>query len=91
VIVTIGKAWLISATPRRNPVDQLAEPPNRMLRSLFLLPVNVIAKLGMETFDVKTKHAVHAQLAQFSRISSSEGRFFLFGEIVFPHYGFEIR
>ena len=57
----------------------------------LLLPVDVIAKLGMETFDVKTKHAVHAQLAQFSRISGSEGRFFFFGEIVFPHYGFEIR
>ena len=45
----------------------------------------------METFDVKAKHAVHAQLAQLSRISGSEGRFFFGGQIVFPHYGLEIR
>jgi len=45
----------------------------------------------METLDVKTKHAVHSQLAQLSGIAGSQGRFFLGGEIVFPHYGFEIR
>jgi hypothetical protein len=58
---------------------------------LFLLPIDVVAKLGLETFYVKAKHAVHAQLAQFSGISRPESYFFFFGEIVFLHYGFEIR
>ena len=62
-----------------------------MLRSLFLLPVDVIPKLGMETFDIEAKHAVHAQLAQLSRISGSERVFFLAAQIVFAHYGLEIR
>jgi hypothetical protein len=62
-----------------------------MLYSLFLLPVNVVAKLGMETFDIKAKHAVHAQLAQLSGISGSQSRFFVVGQIVFRHYGLEIR
>ena len=63
----------------------------RILDSLLLLPVNVVAKLGVETFDIEAKHAVHAQLAQLSRISGSERLFFFRGEIVFRHYGFEIR
>jgi hypothetical protein len=45
----------------------------------------------MKTFDVKAKHAVHSQLAQLSGISGSEGILFFGGEIVFPHYGLEIR
>ena len=62
-----------------------------MLRSLFLLPVDVIPKLGMETFDIEAKHAVHAQLPQLSGISGSEGILFFGCKIVFPHYGLEIR
>ena len=31
----------------------------------------------METFDVKAKHAVDAQLAQLSRVSGSKSVFFL--------------
>jgi hypothetical protein len=34
---------------------------------------------------------VHAQLAQLSGISGSEGILFFGGEIVFPHYGLEIH
>jgi hypothetical protein len=45
----------------------------------------------METFDVKAKHAVHPQLAQFSGIAGSKGRFFFGGEIVFRHDRLEIR
>ena len=45
----------------------------------------------METLDVKAKHAVHSQLAQLSGISGSKGRSFFVGEIVFRHYGLEIR
>jgi hypothetical protein len=45
----------------------------------------------METFYVKTKHPVHAQLAKLAGISGSKGCSFFGGEIVFPHHGFEIR
>jgi hypothetical protein len=64
---------------------------HRTVMISFLLPVNVVAKLGMETFDVKAKHAVDSQLAQLSGISGSKGGPFFVGEIVFPHYGLEIR
>jgi hypothetical protein len=61
------------------------------MKSLLLRPINVVAKLRVETFYIETKHTVHAQLAQFSRVSGSEGLFFFRGEIVFCHDGFEIR
>ena len=62
-----------------------------MLCRLFLLPVDVIPKLGMETFDVEAKHAVHAQLAQLSRISGSERVFFLAARSYSPVRKLEIR
>jgi hypothetical protein len=62
----------------------------RPLMSL-LRPVDIVAKLRMETLYVKTKHPVHAQLAQFSRVAGSEGGLFFVAQVVFTHHGFEIR
>jgi hypothetical protein len=63
----------------------------RIWKSLLLRPIDVVAKLRVKTFYIETQHAVHAQLAQLSRISGSEGLFFFRGEIVLCHDGFEIR
>jgi hypothetical protein len=56
----------------------------------LLRPVDVIAKFGLEAFDVEAEHPVHAQLAQPTRITRFERVSFLRGKIVFVHHGFKV-
>jgi hypothetical protein len=57
---------------------------------LLLHPVNIFAKLGLKAFDVKTEHAVHAELAQLARIAGAQRVFLIGREIVFAHYSFKV-
>jgi len=58
---------------------------------LLLLPVDIVTKFWLQPFDVKTKHPVHAELAELSRVALSERGFFLGRELVIGHDRFEIR
>src|SRR5690606_1024981 len=43
--------------------------PHPCVLDLLLRPVDVVAKFGIEPLDVKTQHAVHAELTELARIA----------------------
>jgi hypothetical protein len=54
-------------------------------RGSFLRPVNIVTKLGMESFNIKAKHAVYSELSQLSRIAGLKRVSFFGGEFICRH------